>query len=89
MIALVANPLKVVVCAASGRMGTQVAALAAADPRFTLTAKTVLSADWFFGWGGDCASAGTHPTCTLVMTTRKRVEAGFGSPGCFFGCGLF
>lgn len=39
MIALVAKPLRLVVCAAAGRMGAQVASLAEADPRFTLTAR--------------------------------------------------
>lgn len=41
MMPSVAKPLRVVVCAASGRMGAQVSALAAADPRFTLLAKMV------------------------------------------------
>jgi uncharacterized repeat protein (TIGR01451 family)/uncharacterized repeat protein (TIGR02543 family) len=31
----------------------------------------------FTGWGGDCAAAGTDPTCTLVMDTDKTVTATF------------
>jgi len=49
----------------------------------TLTAQTQNST--FNGWTGDCASAGTHPTCTLVMNTNKQVGASFstaGSGGC-------
>ncbi|HZR93255.1 MAG TPA: hypothetical protein VFA44_12715 [Gaiellaceae bacterium] len=37
----------------------------------------------FAGWGGDCAGAGTSPTCTVAMTGQggdgsKSVTAGFG-----------
>ncbi|MEX2457442.1 MAG: choice-of-anchor Q domain-containing protein, partial [Actinomycetota bacterium] len=31
----------------------------------------------FSGWGGDCASAGTNLTCTLVMDSDKTVTATF------------
>jgi hypothetical protein len=39
----------------------------------------------FKGWGGDCASAGTSPTCSVSMTGEgangsKSITAGFGSP---------
>jgi len=39
----------------------------------------------FNGWGGDCASAGTSPTCDVSMTGdgangSKSITAGFGSP---------
>ena len=47
----------------------------------------------FDGWSGDCASAGTHATCMLVMTTNKHVGASFstagpGGPG-GYGCVFF
>ena len=35
---MAAKPLRLIVCAAAGRMGARVASLAAADPRFDLTA---------------------------------------------------
>ena len=31
----------------------------------------------FAGWGGDCASAGTAVTCTLVMSANRNVTATF------------
>jgi hypothetical protein len=39
----------------------------------------------FSGWGGDCASAGTSPTCDVSMTGAgangsKSITAGFGTP---------
>jgi DNA-binding beta-propeller fold protein YncE len=56
----------------------------------TLTAQTAQGGT-FDGWTGDCASAGTHATCTLVMTTNEHVGASFstagsGGSGCFWIC---
>ena len=45
----------------------------------TLTAQTQNST--FAGWSGDCASAGTYATCTLVMTTNKHIGASFSTAG--------
>lgn len=56
-------------CAAGFARGTTV----------TLTAQGQSST--FNGWSGDCASAGTHATCTLVMTTNKHVGASFSTAG--------
>ncbi|MEX2555968.1 MAG: choice-of-anchor Q domain-containing protein [Actinomycetota bacterium] len=42
----------------------------------TLTAKT-RAGTTFAGWDGDCASAGTSPTCVLVMDSDKAVTATF------------
>jgi hypothetical protein len=32
---------------------------------------------YFVGWGGDCAGAGTSPTCTLSLSGWDDVEAIF------------
>ena len=51
----------------------------AAGTTVTLTAQGQGST--FAGWSGDCASAGTHATCTLGMTTNKHVGASFSTAG--------
>ena len=33
----------------------------------------------FTGWGGDCSSFGTNPTCSLTMNSSKSVTASFGA----------
>jgi uncharacterized repeat protein (TIGR02543 family) len=43
------------------------------------------SGDTFSGWGGDCASSGASPTCTITFTGQgsngsKSITAGFGVP---------
>ena len=35
----------------------------------------------FKGWGGDCASRGTNPSCTLKMDRDRSVTAAFDIPG--------
>lgn len=42
----------------------------------TLTA-IPLTGYYFSGWGGDCLSNGTSPTCTLTMNSSKTVTAAF------------
>ena len=42
----------------------------------TLTASPAAGSS-FGTWGGDCASAGTSPTCTLAVTANKSVTANF------------
>jgi hypothetical protein len=34
----------------------------------------------FLGWGGDCAAAGTAPTCTLTVRTASGATVRFGAP---------
>jgi uncharacterized repeat protein (TIGR02543 family) len=43
----------------------------------TLTASLIDNNYTFDGWGGDCASNGTNPTCTLKMLSAKDVVAYF------------
>jgi hypothetical protein len=45
-------------------------------PSETLTA-TAASGYAFNSWGGDCASAGSNPTCSLAMTQARSVSATF------------
>ncbi len=61
---------------------------AAFAPGTTVTLTAQPQGGIFLGWTGDCASAGTQATCTLVMTTSKHVGATFSSTGCFFCCTL-
>jgi Divergent InlB B-repeat domain/PKD domain len=35
----------------------------------------------FLGWGGDCASRGTNPTCTLTMDRNHSITAAFDNTG--------
>ncbi|MBU6501038.1 MAG: DUF11 domain-containing protein [Patescibacteria group bacterium] len=42
----------------------------------TLTA-TAATGSTFIGWGGDCSSAGSSPTCDLTMTSNLSVSAEF------------
>jgi len=53
-------------CSATYDGGSSVTLTAAADSTST-----------FAGWSGDCASAGTSPTCTLTMDAAKSVTATF------------
>jgi PKD domain/Divergent InlB B-repeat domain len=46
--------------------------------RITLTA--VDQGLQFLGWGGDCASRGTNPTCTLTMDRNRSITAAFDIP---------
>jgi hypothetical protein len=43
----------------------------------TLNASPTPLPGQFDGWGGDCASAGTSPSCTLTMNADRNVVAGF------------
>jgi virginiamycin B lyase len=50
-------------------------------PGTTVTLTAQGQGSTFAGWGGECASAGTHATCTLLMTTNKHVGASFSTTG--------
>jgi hypothetical protein len=50
-------------------------------PGTTVTLTAQAQGSTFNGWTGDCALAGTHATCTLVMTTNKHVGASFSTAG--------
>ncbi|MHA2609849.1 MAG: InlB B-repeat-containing protein [bacterium JZ-2024 1] len=56
-------------CYAEYQRGSTVILTATTDPDET-----------FLGWGGDCASAGNNPTCTLTMDGDKNVFASFTRP---------
>ena len=54
--------------------GTSCTATLTGASMVTLTASTTVgTGTWFSGWGGDCASSGNQPTCTLVMTQPRNV----------------
>ena len=46
-------------------------------PYITFTATAQVAGYDFVGWGGDCLSAGTSPTCTLRVTNDPSITANF------------
>ncbi len=51
------------------------------DPGQRVTLTAVDQGLEFLGWGGDCAFAGTNPTCTLTMDRNHSITAAFNVPG--------
>ncbi len=62
-------------CTSTG--GTSCSATSPSGTVVTLTAATTSTGITFTGWGGDCLSNATSPTCVLTLSATKNVTAVF------------